>query len=121
MVSGLFELSQQVQFKGVGAGPVIHLDQFAYLVVLVGDRFTPIVIDALHQIKGCVGIFCDIAVGISLRHQVSIAVVDVQGAVAQGVDLLGHQVSAVILVQGDLMAVHVIDWRSMEISWSFLL
>lgn len=109
VVGHLLEAAQQVQLEGVGAGPVIHLHQFADLVILVGDLLCPIVIDFLHQIKGSVGILGHIAVRIGLGDQIAVAVVDINGAVAKRVDLLRDQIPTIVLIQRDLVRVHAIE------------
>ena len=76
MVGHLLEAAQQVQLEGVGASPVIHLHQFADLVILVGDLLCPIVIDFLHQIKGGVGILRHIAVRVGLGAQIAVAAIN---------------------------------------------
>ena len=76
VVGHLLEAAQQVQLEGVGAGPVIHLHQFADLVILVGDLLCPIVIDFLHQIKGGVGILRHIAVRVGLGDQIAVAAIN---------------------------------------------
>ena len=109
MVGHLLEAAQQVQLEGVGASPVIHLHQFADLVILVGDFLCPIVIDFLHQIKGGVGIPCHIAVRISLGDQIAVAVVDINGTVAVVIpyqDQKGYQLNTLIP-----LLLHFI-WRS---------
>ena len=87
VVGHLLEAAKEVQLEGVGASPVIHLHQFADLVILVGDFLCPIVIDFLHQIKGGVGIPGHIAVRVGLGDQIAVAVVDINGAVAKRVHL----------------------------------
>lgn len=42
VVRHLLEAAKEVQFKGIGSGPVIHLHQFANLVVLIGSLFAPL-------------------------------------------------------------------------------
>ena len=71
VVRHLLEAAKEVQFKGIGSGPVIHLHQFANLVVLIGSLFCPIVVDFLHQIKGCVGILRHITVRVGLGDQIT--------------------------------------------------
>jgi len=109
VVGHLLEAAQQVQLEGVGAGPVIHLHQFADLVILVGDLLCPIVIDFLHQIKGGVGILRHIAVRVGLGDQIAVAVVDINGTVAKRVDLLRDQIPTIVLIQRDLVGVHAIE------------
>lgn len=85
------EAAQQVQLEGVGASLVIHLHQFADLVILVGDLLCPIVIDFLHQIKGGVGIPGHIAIRVGLGDQIAVAVVDINGAVAVVIPYQGQK------------------------------
>ena len=85
VVRHLLEAAKEIQFKGVGTGPVIHLHQFANPVVLIGSLFCPIVVDFLHQIKGCVGILRHITVCIGLGHQIAVTIVGEGSDVAQSV------------------------------------
>ena len=90
LVAGhLLKAAQQVQLEGVGAGSVIHLHQFAYLVMLVGDLLCPIVVDFLRQIKGSVGILGHIAIRVGLGDHVSIPIVGIDSAVTQGINFAG--------------------------------
>ena len=109
VVGHLLEAAQQVQLEGVGASPVIHLHQFADLVILVGDLLCSIVIDFLHQIKGGVGIPGHITVRVGLGDQIAVAVVDIHGTVAKRVDLLRDQIPTIVLLQRDLVGVHAIE------------
>ena len=89
MVRHLLEAAKEVQFKGIGSGPVIHLHQFANLVVLIGSLFCPIVVDFLHQIKGSVGILGHIAIRVGLGDHVSIPIVGIDSAVTLGINFAG--------------------------------
>ena len=109
MVRHLLEAAKEVPVKGIGFGPVIHLHQFANLVVLIGSLFCPIVVDFLHQIKGCVGILRHITVCIGLGNHVSIPIVDIDGAVTQGINFAGNEVPTIILIQRDFVRVHTIE------------
>ena len=109
MVGHLLEAAKEVQLEGVGASPVIHLHQFADLVILVGDFLCPIVIDFLHQIKGSVGILGHIAIRVGLGDHVSIPIVDIDGVVTQGIDFAGNEVPTIVLIQHDLVGVHAIE------------
>lgn len=109
VVRHLLEAAKEVQFKGIGSGPVIHLHQFANLVVLIGSLFCPIVVDFLHQIKGCVGILRHITVCIGLGNHVSIPIVDIDGAVTQGINFAGNEVPTIILIQRNFVRVHTIE------------
>lgn len=60
------------------------------------------------SIKGVIGIFRGISVGIGLGHQIAVAVVGVGSHVTQSVHLLGGQAPTVELVQSDFPLVYVV-------------
>ena len=109
MVRHLLEAAKEVPVKGIGFGPVIHLHQFANLVVLIGSLFCPIVVDFLHQIKGSVGILGHIAIRVGLGDHVSIPIVDIDGAVTQGINFAGNEVPTILLIQRDFVRVHAME------------
>lgn len=109
VVGHLLEAAKQIKFKGVCAGPVVHLHQLADLVVLIGDFFCSIIIDFLDQIKGSIGVLRYIAIGVDLGDHVPIAVVDIDGAVAKRIDLACDEIAAIILVESDLVGVNAVE------------
>ena len=88
MAGGLFELPQEIQLEGVDPRPVLHAHQLARLVVLERRLLGSIIVDGAHQVQGGVGIVRHVAVRVRPGDKVPVAVVGVEGAVAQGVDLL---------------------------------
>lgn len=107
-VGGGGDAVEQVDLVGGGAAPVLHLHQVAGLVVGVVHLLTTIVIDMAHQVKGIEGVLGDHAVGVGGLDQIAVAVVLMDGDMAQSVHHLGLEAPAIVLVQGDLVLVHIV-------------